>query len=62
MPNTLRIITYIVHRCICGDRKISPERISEVISFHQPDVVALQEIDYGQVRPALYDQTAIIGE
>jgi len=62
MPNNLRIITYNIHRCIGGDRKISPERISAVISVHQPDVVALQEVDYGQVRPALYDQAAIIAE
>jgi endonuclease/exonuclease/phosphatase family metal-dependent hydrolase len=62
MPNRLRIITYNIHRCIGGDRKISPERISEVISVHQPDVVALQEVDYGQVRPTLHDQAAIIAE
>ena len=62
MLNRLRIITYNIHRCIGGDRKISPERISDVITVHQPDVVALQEVDYGQVRPALYDQAAIIAE
>ncbi|NVN90056.1 MAG: endonuclease/exonuclease/phosphatase family protein [Desulfuromonadales bacterium] len=62
MPNRLRIITYNIHRCIGGDRKISPERISEVISAHQPDIVALQEVDYGQVRPALHDQAAIIAQ
>jgi endonuclease/exonuclease/phosphatase family metal-dependent hydrolase len=62
MPNRLRIITYNIHRCIGGDRKISPERISDVISLHQPDVVALQEVDCGQARPALNDQAAIIAE
>jgi endonuclease/exonuclease/phosphatase family metal-dependent hydrolase len=62
MPNHLRIITYNIHRCIGGDRKISPERISDVISVHQPDVVALQEVDSGQVRPTLYDQAAMIAE
>ena len=62
MPNRLRIITYNIHRCIGGDRKISPERISDVISVHQPDIVALQEVDYGQVRPTLYDQAATIAE
>ena len=60
MPNRLRIITYNIHRCIGGDRKISPERISDVISVYQPDIVALQEVDFGQSRPALYDQAAII--
>jgi endonuclease/exonuclease/phosphatase family metal-dependent hydrolase len=62
MPNTLRIITYNIHRCIGGDHKVSTERISDVITAHQPDIVALQEVDCGQVRPALYDQAAIIAE
>ena len=60
MPNRLRIITYNIHRCIGGDHKISTERISAVIAVHQPDVVALQEVDSGQVRPTEYDQAAII--
>ena len=62
MQNYLRIMTYNIHRCIGGDRKISPKRISEVIAGHQPDVVALQEVDFGQMRPAQYDQAAIIAE
>jgi endonuclease/exonuclease/phosphatase family metal-dependent hydrolase len=62
MPNNLRIITYNIHRSIGGDRKLSPERISDVIVAHRPDIVALQEVDCGQVRPALYDQAAIIAE
>src|SRR5512133_1591941 len=62
MPNILRIITYNIHRCIGGDQKVSTERISNVISSHQPDIVALQEVDYGQTRPAWYDQAAIIAE
>jgi len=62
MPSSLSIITYNIHRCIGGDRKISPGRISDVICAHQPDIVALQEVDYGGFRPALYDQTAIIAE
>jgi endonuclease/exonuclease/phosphatase family metal-dependent hydrolase len=62
MPNSLRIITYNIHRCIGGDHKLSPERVAEVIAAHQPDIVALQEVDCGQVRPAVYDQAAIIAE
>lgn len=62
MPNKLRIITYNIHRCIGGDRKISTERISQVIAAHQPDIVALQEVDSGQERPAVYDQAAIIAK
>jgi endonuclease/exonuclease/phosphatase family metal-dependent hydrolase len=62
MPNSLRIITYNIHRGIGGDHKLSPERISDVIAAHRPDIVALQEVDCGQVRPALYDQAALIAE
>jgi endonuclease/exonuclease/phosphatase family metal-dependent hydrolase len=62
MLNCLRIITYNIHRCIGKNRKISTERISNVISVHQPDIVALQEVDYGHVRPSLYDQAVIIAE
>jgi endonuclease/exonuclease/phosphatase family metal-dependent hydrolase len=58
----LRIITYNIHHCVGVDRKISPERISEVIAVHNPDVVALQEVDYGQARPTSYDQAAIVAE
>lgn len=60
MPNRLRIITYNIHRCIGGDHKLSPERISDVIADYKPDVVALQEVDSGQVRPTLYSQADII--
>ena len=62
MSNRLRIITYNIHRSIGTDRTLSPERIADVISVHQPDVVALQEVDYGQVRPTVHDQAAIIAE
>jgi len=62
MPEHLRVITYNIHRCIGGDRKVSPERISEVISVHQPDIVALQEAGCGLERPTSYDQAAIIAE
>jgi endonuclease/exonuclease/phosphatase family metal-dependent hydrolase len=62
MSEHLRIITYNIHRCIGGDRKVSPERIAEVISVHLPDIVALQEVGCGQARPTTYDQVAIIAE
>jgi len=62
MTESLRIITYNIHRCIGGDRKVSPERIAGVISVHQPDIVALQEVGCGQMRPTTYDQAAIIAE
>jgi endonuclease/exonuclease/phosphatase family metal-dependent hydrolase len=62
MANYLNVITYNIHRCVGLDRKLLPERISRFITAHNPDVVALQEVDYGQERPARYDQAAIIAE
>jgi len=62
MGNQLNIITYNIHRCVGLDRKILPERISSVIAPHNPDILALQEVDYGQARPTRYDQAAIIAE
>lgn len=55
-------MTYNVHRCIGMDRKTSPERIAEVISGYDCDIIALQEIDSGQVRPAVSDQIRDIVE
>ncbi|MBK5274905.1 MAG: endonuclease/exonuclease/phosphatase family protein [Desulfuromonadales bacterium] len=62
MSNRLRIITYNIHRCIGGDRALSPDRISDVIALYQPDIVALQEVDCGQARPTSYDQAEIIAK
>lgn len=62
MSKRLRIITYNIHRSIGVDRKIAPDRIADVIAVHQPDVVALQEVDFGQARPTQYDQASIIAE
>ncbi len=60
MGNQLRVMTYNIHRCQGLDRNISPERISRIIAPYRPDILALQEVDYGQARPTRYDQAAII--
>jgi endonuclease/exonuclease/phosphatase family metal-dependent hydrolase len=60
MAIRLRIMTYNVHRCTGLDRKTSTGRIAEVIADFRPDVLALQEIDSGQVRPAATDQAGEI--
>ena len=41
----LKIMSYNVHACKGADGKVSPERIAEVIAAHNPDILALQEID-----------------
>lgn len=61
-PETMRVMTYNVHRCLGVDSKLSPERIARVIAQHQPDVVALQEIDVGRARSGWVDQAQVIAD
>lgn len=39
-----RIATYNIHKCVGLDRKFSPERIVEVLSETNADIIALQEV------------------
>jgi endonuclease/exonuclease/phosphatase family metal-dependent hydrolase len=41
---TIRVATYNVHRCRGMDGRVRPERIAEVLSEIDADVVALQEV------------------
>ncbi|HWA11422.1 MAG TPA: endonuclease/exonuclease/phosphatase family protein [Opitutaceae bacterium] len=58
----LRLMTYNVHGCSGMDGRISPRRVARAIARHQPDVVALQELDLGRRRSRAEDQAAIIAE
>ncbi|MEX2381731.1 MAG: endonuclease/exonuclease/phosphatase family protein, partial [Opitutales bacterium] len=60
--DSLRILTYNIHSCIGMDGRISPERIARVIAQHQPDIVALQEVDVGRRRTHRIDQAHVIAE
>jgi endonuclease/exonuclease/phosphatase family metal-dependent hydrolase len=42
--NTLRIVTYNVHKCRGLDRRIKPDRIAAVLRETGGDVIALQEV------------------
>ena len=54
------MMTYNVHSCIGVDAQLSPERIAEVIAQGNPDVVCLQELDFGRVRTQRQYQAEII--
>src|SRR4051812_1207884 len=41
---SIRIATYNIHRCRGMDRRVSPERIVEVLRDIDADVIALQEV------------------
>jgi endonuclease/exonuclease/phosphatase family metal-dependent hydrolase/glycosyltransferase involved in cell wall biosynthesis len=59
---TIRIMTYNVHSCVGRDGKLSPERIARVIRRHEPDIVALQELDMGRKRTSGADQPHLIAK
>ena len=58
----VRILTYNVHSCIGIDGRLSPERIARVIARHEPDIVALQELDVGRSRTGHLDQARAIAD
>lgn len=58
--DTLRILTYNVHGCVGLDRRQSPERIARMISYYEPDVVALQELQAGCPPAGQLDQAHAI--
>jgi endonuclease/exonuclease/phosphatase family metal-dependent hydrolase len=49
-PQTLRILTYNIHHGEGVDGRLDLERIANLINEHQPDLVALQEVDRGVAR------------
>lgn len=60
--DSIRVMTYNAHGCVGVDSKLSPARIARVIARHQPDVVALQEIDVGRTRSGWVDQARAIAD
>ncbi len=55
-------MTYNVHACVGTDGQRSEERIAAVIAEHQPDVVALQELDASRSRSRGLHQTRHLAE
>jgi endonuclease/exonuclease/phosphatase family metal-dependent hydrolase len=53
-------MTYNVHGCRGMDGRISPSRIARIIEQYQPDLIALQELDFGRVRSERHDQPRLI--
>ena len=55
---TVRIMTYNIHVGVGMDKKLDLQRIAEVISKQQPDLVGLQEVDRGVKRTEGKDEIA----
>ena len=58
----LRVLTYNIHHGEGMDRKFDYDRLAEIISALEPDIVALQEVDRKTGRSSGVDQAAHLGE
>jgi len=58
----LRAMTYNVHSCVGLDGQCDIDRYVRIIARHNPDIVALQEIDVGRKRTGGVDQALAIAE
>ena len=55
-------MTYNVHSCTGMDGRVSPARIAQVIAYHRPDIVALQELDRARKRTGGDHQAELIAK
>ncbi len=53
-------MTYNAHSCVGTDGQLDHGRIAEVIAMHDPDIVAIQELDLARPRSGRMDQAALI--
>jgi len=59
----LRVLSYNIHKCIGGlDRRYQPQRVAEVISKLEPDVLLLQEVDAHAARSNGDRQVDVLGD
>ncbi len=62
MTQRLRVMTCNAHSCVGTDGALSHARIAEVIAVHDPDIVAIQELDLSRMPSGRLDQAALIAE
>jgi endonuclease/exonuclease/phosphatase family metal-dependent hydrolase len=58
----LRVLTYNIHRAIGTDRRFRPDRITRILSSHDPDIVLLQEVDEGVPRSRRLDMARALAD
>lgn len=58
----LRILTYNVHGCVGTDGRLDLQRVAKTIAQHEPDVVALQELDVARQRSGRLHQAKLLAE
>lgn len=62
IPPQLRVLTYNIHHGQGMDNEFNYERLAKIIRDLNPDVVALQEVDYKTRRSSMIDQAGLLGE
>jgi len=60
-PPTLRVLTYNIHHGEGTDKVFDYNRLAGVIKRLKPDIVALQEVDFGTERASGVDQAKRLG-
>ncbi len=58
----LRVLTYNIHHGEGTDNRVDYERLAKIIRDINPDIVALQEVDYKTLRSTGIDQASLLGE
>jgi len=61
-PSQLRVLTYNIHHGEGKDNKFDYERLAKIIRDLNPDIVALQEVDFKTLRSKGIDQAGLLGE
>ncbi len=57
------LLTYNIHKCVGGaDRRHDRDRITEVISHYDPDLILLQEVDQYSKRSKAKRQADVLGQ
>lgn len=59
---SIKVVTYNIHRAIGIDRKFAPERIIEILTALDGDVVLLQEVDEGVPRSNELNLAKVLAE
>lgn len=59
-PQTLRVLTYNIHHGEGTDKVFDYDRLAGVIKRLEPDIVALQEVDWGTERASGADQAKLL--
>jgi endonuclease/exonuclease/phosphatase family metal-dependent hydrolase len=59
---TLRVLSYNIHRAIGVDRRFRPQRIVDILRHHDADLVLLQEVDEGAPRSRELDLAKELAE